>query len=236
MHAWRMNDRLRREASRNLVDAALKCGSNRFVQESVTFVYADGGEEWISEDHAVQASPITASALDAEAEARRFQASGGTAVILRFGSFYGPDSAHTADALKLARRGFGTIPGARHAYVSSIRIDDAAAAVVVAATEAASGTYNVVDDDPVTRRDLDAILAWVVGREKLRPMPSFVVRLLGHKLDHVVRSQRVSNRALRTATSWQPRYPGVRQGLPAAAVAMGMGAIRSKDQPEALAP
>lgn len=215
-----MNDRLRQEGSRNLVDAGLAAGAGRYVQESVAFLYADGGDEWIGEDRRVRANSITSSSLDAEAEARRFGASGGIAVILRFGSFYGPDSEHTADVVKFARQGFGTTPGPRGAYLSSISTDDAAAAVVAAATEVPAGTYNVVDNDPVTREEFDGILARAVGRERLRPTPSFVVRLMGDKLDHVVRSQRVSNQALRTATSWRPRYASVREGIPAVVAAM----------------
>jgi hypothetical protein len=45
--------------------------------------------------------------------------------------------------------------------------------------------------------------------------PNLIVRLLGEKLDHTVRSQRVSNRALGDSTSWHPRYPSVREGIPA---------------------
>ena len=99
--------------------------------------------------------------------------------------------------------------------MASISTDDAGAAVVAAATEARSGTFNVVDDDPVTREELDRVLAAAVGRKKLRPMPAFLVRLMGDKPDHVVRSQRVSNKALRQATGWHPRYPSVREGIPA---------------------
>ena len=213
--AWRLNDRLRREGSRNLVDAAIAAGAGRYVQESVGFLYADGAGGWITEDHPLAPSSITASALDAEAQAQRFAAAGGTAVVLRFASFYGPDSSHTADVLRFARRGWGTTPGPRDGYLSSISIDDAAAAVVVAATEAPAGTYNVVDDEPLTRQVFDEVLAAAVGRTGLRPVPNLAVRLLGDKLDHVVRSQRMSNRALRDATGWRPAYPSVREGLAA---------------------
>lgn len=213
--AWRVNDRLRREGSRNLVDAAIAAGVGRYVQESVGFLYADGGHGWISEDHPVAPSSITASALEAEAQAQRFAAAGGTAVVLRFASFYGPDSSHTADVLRFARRGWGATPGPREGYLSSISVDDAAAAVVAAATEAPGGTYNVVDDEPLTRQAFDEVLAAAVGRTHLRPVPSFPVRLLGDKLDHVVRSQRLSNRALRDATGWEPAYRSFREGLAA---------------------
>ena len=213
--AWRVNDRLRREGSKNLVDATIAAGAGRYVQESVGFLYADGGDGWITEDHPVAPTSITASALDAEKQAQRFAAAGGTAVVLRFASFYGPDSSHTADVLRFARRGWGATPGPREGYLSSISIDDAAAAVVVAAAEAPGGTYNVVDDEPLTRQAFNDALARAVGRTHLRPMPDLAVRLLGDKLDHVVRSQRMSNRALRDATGWRPAYPSLREGLAA---------------------
>ncbi|MDQ4068062.1 MAG: NAD(P)H-binding protein [Actinomycetota bacterium] len=212
--AWRANDRLRREASRNLVDAALATGADRYVQESIAFLYADAGEDWITEDDPVAPNSITASALDAEAQARRFAAGGGAAVILRFGSFYGADSSHTRDVLRFARRGLSTTPGPGHGYLSPISTDDAATAVV-AATEAPGGVYNVVDDEPLTREEFDQVLAGAVGRARLWPVPGFAVRLFGDKLDHFVRSQRVSNKALRAVTAWAPRYPSVREGIPA---------------------
>lgn len=220
--AWQLNDRIRREGSKNLVDAALATNASRYIQESVAFLYADGGDRWLDESAPTEANSITASSVDAEKEARRFADHGGTAVVLRFGSFYGPDSEHTLDAIKFARRGFGTTPGARNGYISSISTDDAAAAVVAAVTRAPSGSYNVVDDEPVTREEYDRVLAQAVGRKNLRPMPAFVVRLMGDKLDHVVRSQRVSNKALRDATGWRPRYSSVREGIPAAVRAARM--------------
>ena len=42
--AWEANDRIRRDGSRNLVDATLAAGASRYLQESIAFVYADGGE------------------------------------------------------------------------------------------------------------------------------------------------------------------------------------------------
>jgi nucleoside-diphosphate-sugar epimerase len=217
--AWKANDQIRTEGSANLVAAASEAGAGRYVQESVAFLYADAGTEWIFEDHPVRPSPITASAAVAESHARRLLADGAAVVVLRFGAFYGPDSSHTIAALRMARLGLGTTPGHRDAYLSSVSTDDAAAAVVAAIT-APPGTYNVVDDDPVTRQELDDVLARAVGRKRLRPMPQVAVRMLGAKLDHVTRSQRVGNRALRENTAWEPRHPSVRVGLPAVATAV----------------
>lgn len=212
--AWELNDRIRREGSANLVSAALAAGAGRYLQESVAFLYRDGGDRWLEESAPTAATSITASALDAEAEAGGFASGGRTAVVLRFGSLYGPDSGHTLDAVRFARLGLGTTVGHRDGYVSSVSTDDAAAAVVAAVTEAPSGTYNVVDDEPVTREEFDRVLAAAVGRSQLHPPPALVLRLMGDKLDHVTRSQRVSNRALRAATVWRPGHASVHQGIP----------------------
>lgn len=212
--AWRMNDRIRAEGAGVLADAAIAAGARRYVQESVSFLYVDAGSSWIEEDHPVRSNSITASALEAEAHARRVGAQGADAVVLRFGMFYGPDSGHTGTALRLARWGLSSLPGPRNGFVSALSTDDAASAVIAAVTEADAGVYNVVDDEPVTRVEFDNALAHAVGRDQLHPMPRALLRLAGDKLDHVTRSQRVSNRAFRENTDWRPRYPSVRQGLP----------------------
>lgn len=221
--AWEMNDRIRSKGSRNLVDAALAADIGRFVQESVTFLYVDGGSAWLHEEHPVRPTSITASALVAEDQVRRLAAQGAEAVILRFGALYGPDSHHTLAVLRLARLGLGVTPGPRTAYLSSVTTDDAAAAVLAVATAAAPGTYNVVDDEPLTREEFDRVLARAVGRERLRSMPAWAMQLGGDKLEHVSRSQRVANQALRTATTWTPRCRSVREGMAVVAGGAGKG-------------
>ncbi|HET7241289.1 MAG TPA: NAD(P)H-binding protein [Gemmatimonadales bacterium] len=46
---WLENDRIRREGSRNLVQAALESDVHRLVQESFAPAYPDRGDEWIDE-------------------------------------------------------------------------------------------------------------------------------------------------------------------------------------------
>ncbi len=48
--AWATNARLRIDATRSLVDAARVHGIARFVKESITFPYLDGGDGWLDED------------------------------------------------------------------------------------------------------------------------------------------------------------------------------------------
>ena len=106
--AWAANDRIRRDGSRNLVDAALAAGASRYLQESIAFVYADGGERFLDESAEIAAAGVTSAALLAEAEAARFAEHGGAGVALRFGQFYGFDSGHTVRAIEAALAG---LPG-----------------------------------------------------------------------------------------------------------------------------
>ena len=210
--AWAENDRIRSEGSRNLVDGALAAGAARYVQESIAFLYRDGGEGWLDESSPIDPIANLRSAPVAEANAARFSASGATGVILRFAAFYGPDSNATLDMIRLARRRIALGAGP-DAYMSSITTDDAAAAVV-SSLAAPAGLYNVGDDDPVTRRDFFAALAGALGVGPSRIAPAGLARLGGSKASVLVRSQRVSNGAFVEATGWKPAQRSVREGWP----------------------
>ncbi|HEY4398383.1 MAG TPA: NAD(P)-dependent oxidoreductase, partial [Acidimicrobiia bacterium] len=147
----------------------------------------------------------------------RFTAGGGRGVVLRFGLFYGPACRGVEEALRLARWRMSTVGGKPDAYLTSVHTDDVAGAAV-AALDAPAGVYNAVEDEPVTRRDyLDAFSA-AFGVAKLRPMPTWLVKLAsGSAAAAVIRSWRVSNKKLRDATGWSPTFSSVREGWPAVA-------------------
>jgi nucleoside-diphosphate-sugar epimerase len=203
--AWDENDRLRRDASAAVARAAQSAGVERHVQESLAFLYADGGDRRLDEDAPVLAGATTATALVAEANAaERF---GGTGVVLRFGLFVGPDSVLTQANVDAARAGISPSLGRRGAYLPTLWLDDAATAVA-AALRAPAGTYNVADEDPPTRAEVDAALAAVVGRDSLRPAIDAVPPIV----EPVTRSQRLSSRRLGEATGWTPSVRGGTDG------------------------
>jgi nucleoside-diphosphate-sugar epimerase len=211
--AWSENDRIRTEGSTILVDAALAADAARYVQESIAFAYPDRGGELIDEDVDLDLSISNLrSVAAAEEQAARFAASGATGVVLRFGQFYGHDAAHTITQLNAARRGISSFLGPRGAYLAAIHLDDAASAVV-ASLDARSGTYNVVDDVPMTRTEMDAVVAQALGRSKLRRPPNGVTKLGGKKAGLLTRSQRVSNGRFKAMTGWSPAYPSAREGI-----------------------
>jgi nucleoside-diphosphate-sugar epimerase len=211
--AWDENSRIRSEGSHNLVEAALANGASRYIQEAISFMYEDRGDAWIDEDVPMIIPELGEAQLDAERETARFTESGGVGVVLRFGQFYAPDAFHTTDMIKLAKRRVAPALGAPDSYAPNIHIDDAASAVV-AALHAPAGIYNVVDDDPVTKREFAEVMAAALGKKPPHHLPATAVKLVGKKAGYLVRSQRVSNRRFKEATGWAPRYPSVREGLP----------------------
>lgn len=211
--AWSTNDRLHRDASRILVDAAIAAGASHYLQHSVAFMYRHGAAQLLDEDAPLDPPPHGDAVLEAESQAHRFAASGGTGVALRFGIFYGPDARSATDLLRIARLGFLPAPGARDAYWPWIHTSDLATSVV-AALGAPSGTYNVTDDDPLTRAEYGDVLARALGRKRLRHPPAFAVRLMGKRYDYLRRSLRVSNERFKRATGWTPTVPSSRDGWP----------------------
>jgi nucleoside-diphosphate-sugar epimerase len=209
--AWKENERIRTEASTNLVDAALAAGARRFIQEALAFIYVDAGDEWVDEDSAVDGGSFNQGVHTAEAQVARFTAAGRAGVVLRFGLFHASDSEQTRQALRLARRGMAMTVGPPDAYLSIIELDDAASAVV-AALDAPAGVYNVVDDEPLTRREHAAALAAALGRAKpLRLPPAVAARVGGSKTALLARSQRVRNDRFKAATGWSPAAPSARE-------------------------
>lgn len=218
--AWGANDRIRIEGSATVVDAALQAGVRRLVQESVCMLYLDGGSRWLDEDTEVEPFPMARGNLAAEGSARRFSDSGGAGVVLRLGWFYGPGAAHSEQMLAIARRHVGFMPGRPDGYLSSTHMVDAGAAVA-AALEAPAGTYNAVDDEPLTKRQYADALATAAGRRMWLRGPGRGAAVFGDRLTSLTRSLRVSNRRLREATGWAPMHPSAREGWLATAEAIG---------------
>jgi nucleoside-diphosphate-sugar epimerase len=194
LSAWAENNRVRTEASAAIARAARAAGVQRLVQESIAFVYAEGGEAWLDEDAPIAGGGVTTSALTAERNARELF--DGDTVILRFGLFIGPDSGSSRAALEAARGGASIAVGPPAAYRPTLWLDDAAAGIA-AALRVPAGTYNVADADPPTNAEIDAALAAAVGVEALRPSAP--------QDGPMARSQRVSSRRLRDASGWAPR-------------------------------
>lgn len=211
--AWRQCHRVRCEGSRSVVQAALHAGVSTVIQESIAMIYPDRGDAWIDESVALDPYPAAEGNLAAEANADRFTAAGGHGVVLRFGWFYGHGARHSEELLRLARLHITPLFGRADGYVSSIHLADAGMAVA-AALEIPSGRYNIVDDEPLTKRDFaDALAAathttsWLRGPGRLALLRSAAPSI------GLSRSLRVTNNAIRDTSPWTARFPSARSGL-----------------------
>jgi nucleoside-diphosphate-sugar epimerase len=222
-NAWTENARIRGEGSATVVDAALDAGVPRIIQESVAMIYRDGGADWIDEDWPVDNFPAARTNLAAEASANRFTAAGGTGVVLRFGWFYGPGATHSEELLALARRWrLCAMLGAPDTYVSSVHVADAGRSVA-SALAVPAGTFNVVDDEPLTKRGFADALAVAAGRSRCLRVPGRLALVMGDGLTSLTRSLRVSNARFRGAAAWTPTYASARDGWLATAASLASG-------------
>jgi nucleoside-diphosphate-sugar epimerase len=126
--AWEENDRLRHEASRILVDAAIANGARIYVQPSVTFIYPEEGVA--DEDTPVRKGDRLSSMLEAERQTLRFTDAGRCGVVLRFGLLWGATTG---------------LDDPDDKYGATLHISDAGTALLAALTVPA-GIYNVVSD------------------------------------------------------------------------------------------
>src|SRR4051794_23563278 len=94
-------NRLRREATRHLVDAAVEVGARRVVAQSIAFAYAPAGPDVLDES-----APLDTGAGGGWGEIVRavaaleeavLGASGLEGVVLRYGQFYGPGTGFAPD-------------------------------------------------------------------------------------------------------------------------------------------
>jgi nucleoside-diphosphate-sugar epimerase len=213
--AWQENDRIRREGTRALVEAALAAGTvSTFLYPSYAFVYPDSGDRWIdAETTPVQPAVNLSSTLDAEADVARFAGNERRGISLRMGAFYGPEPS-SWQLLRYARRGIAALPGALDAYLPQIWVPDAASALVAALTQPVpSGVYDIVDDEPLTRGEVFAAMAQAVGRKHLWQPPAVLMRMVtGVVYDVISRSLRISNRRFKAVSKWNPSVPNARIG------------------------
>ena len=202
--AWRINDRLRTDGSRVVTAAAEAAGVRRVIQESVSTLYTDSGDGWITETSPLSVTRALEPAAVAEANAMGFVTAGRDAVVLRFGTLVGDDPA-TRWMLGRARSGRPIGLGDPNNWAHLVQPEDAGSAVA-AALHAPEGVYNV-GADPIRRADMLSVFGEVVGRGHVGFMPRIVVKMAGERLEPATRSHRISSTRLHEVTGWKPSHP-----------------------------
>src|SRR4051812_12310103 len=218
-------NRLRREATRHLVDAAVEVGARRVVAQSIAFAYAPEGPDVLDES-----APLDTGAEGGWGEIVRavaaleeavLGASGLEGVVLRYGQFYGPGTAFAPDG------SFGSLVVKRRLPIIGdgggrqplIHIEDAAAATVATIGGDATGVYNVTGDESPPARDWIPALADALAARTRRRVPVWLARLAaGPDAVRTMTAQRgASNAKFRRDFAWQPSFPDYRAGFEALA-------------------
>jgi nucleoside-diphosphate-sugar epimerase len=200
--AWRANDRLRTDGVRRVVNAARAAGVRRVVQESVSFLYADQGDDWIDEDAPLDITRATEPACVGESHVQDYRCESRVGVVLRLGTIVGDDPL-TRFELRTLRQGHPIGLGAPEGWAHVVHTDDLGPAVL-AALGAPSGVYNV-GAQPVRRHDLIGGFSMAAGRESIDFMSPLLRRLGGVRLEPLGRSLRVCSERFTAATGWTPR-------------------------------
>ncbi len=150
------NNRVRREGTTNLLDAARGAGVRRFLVQGAAYWYAPTGGPVKTEEAPLYLdapAPIGPAVRTMKGvEDAALSAGGLEGVVLRYGMFYGPGTWYAKDGdvgRQVRKRRYPMIGRGKGTY-SFIHVDDAASATVAALERARPGVYNVVDDEPAT--------------------------------------------------------------------------------------
>jgi 2-alkyl-3-oxoalkanoate reductase len=214
-----LTDRLRSEGTRNLLAAAQAVGVERILAQSVAFAYAPGPPGSVHrESDPLNADPPkefrrTAGAI-AELE-RAVLGAGGQ--VLRYGYFYGPGSAISADGSigrDITRRRLPIVGGGTGVW-PFIHLEDAALATVAMLASERPGAYNIVDDEPALVSEWLPALASALGAPRPRRVPALLARPVAgaYGVMTMTRAQGASNELAKRELGWTPKYPSWREGF-----------------------
>ena len=190
--------------------------------------YVSTGDAWFDESTPAAAEPFGYSHLSAGSRplldaARREW--GLPLVMLRMGLIYGP-SGWFPDFADRIRRGRGVLVGSGANYSSLVSSRDVGEAVRAAVEVAPRGEeFLITDDEPMTQRDWQGILAMQLGRPPiLRKVPFWLASLTAGRVnaETFASSRRARNQRAKERLGFQPALPTVRQGFPVALADAGM--------------
>ena len=183
------------DGTRRLVVALSKFSKKPavLVSASAIGIYGSRGDEVLREDSAVGKGFLPDVAVAWEREARAAEAFGVRVVPVRIGIVLGNGGGALAKMLPPFRLGLGGRMGSGRQWMSWIHIDDLVEVMLFAIrTETLHGPVNGTAPAPVTNAEFTAVLARVLRRPAIFPVPAFALRALFGEMSEVLTgSQRV---------------------------------------------
>ncbi|CAN5776260.1 SDR family oxidoreductase [soil metagenome] len=215
-------DRYTTWGTRNVSQAFADSPLEALVYVSSTSVYGRRSGEWTDEETPVNpSSPLGQARVESEnLYLETHRASAMPVRICRVPGIYGPGRTLRQRLETGAYRRLND----QEQWVSRIHVDDLAEALIAAWIRGRPGAvYLLCDDEPVSGQEYAELTASLLAL----PLPPTVDRedirqeLSSSAFERRVAARRCSNRLMREELQVFPRFPSVRQGIPAALRAEG---------------
>jgi 2-alkyl-3-oxoalkanoate reductase len=215
-------NQLRTRGTDHLIAAAEQTRTARLVIQSFTgWPNARHGGPIKSEIDPLDATPPqtmsqTLAAIR-ELECKALAVRSMSAIVLRYGAFYGPGTSISlgGEIVEAVRRHRLPIVGGGGGVWSFVHIADVAAATALAVESGPGGIYNIVDDEPAPVSVWLPELARILGAKSPRRVPSWIARLLIGEagVSMMTRIRGSSNEKAKQLLGWQPAYRTWRDGF-----------------------
>ncbi|TQQ81048.1 NAD(P)-dependent oxidoreductase [Halonotius terrestris] len=217
---WAHNDRVRTEGAKNVLSTLPDSVGHVLVPSVVWLARQPDGAAF---DETAERHPDRATRSAAELEdllLDRAAESTFEAAILRCGFFYAPDARDTLTWGKQLLEGDlpivgGGLLGRRDAELSLVHAVDAARAFVAAIEQEATGSYHIVDDEPVTPATLFTAFAERLDAPEPGRIPGWLARFFIGKIaaETMTHPMPTTNEKATRELGWEPAYPTYREGL-----------------------
>jgi uncharacterized protein len=208
------------DTARVLVDSLgnLRTKPSVLVCASATGYYGNRGDEVLTESSSNGTDFLALLARDWEAEAARAEQSGIRTAILRFGLILSTDGGALPRMLLPFRFGLGGRFGTGTQWMPWIALEDTIAIIRSSIADAQfSGPWNVVAPNPVRNSEFTRILADVLHRPVIFPVPTFALRLaLGEMAEALLFASQRAVPARLLATKYKFRFETLEAALRAA--------------------
>ncbi|PGK32798.1 dTDP-glucose 4,6-dehydratase [Bacillus anthracis] len=197
LSTWNFEDnaKIRIEGTRNLVDAAKNVEVKRIIAQSISWAYEPGDSFATEKDSLdIAASMPRKLTINGILKLEEAVSELPEAVILRYGTLYGPGTWYAENGL-IANQVRNNEIIASDGISSFIHVEDAARAVMLSLHWPA-GTVNIVDDFPATSKEWLPIYAVAIGA----PVP--IVQAGRNSWE-----RGASNNKARKEFGWEPLFP-----------------------------
>jgi uncharacterized protein len=205
------------DTTRVLVEglSRLKRKPSVFISASAVGFYGNRGDEVLTESAAHGKDFLSILARSWEAEAHRVEIIGIRTVIARFGIVLAKDGGSLPEMARPVKLGIGGRMGSGKQWISWVAMEDVVR-ILRRAIEDASwrGPVNVASPNPERNADFMKILASVLHRPALVPVPRFALRIaLGEMADALLLSSQRAKPEFLEKAGFAFRYENLEEAI-----------------------